>query len=425
MAKKIFSEIDKQIFILSFGNALLLMGYGMSIPFMSIYLHVERGLPAGVVGAIVAFATLLTSLASGLSGELSDVFGRKKLMNLSLLCRSASMFLIAGAMAMNAHHAWVILFHFLGSFFGAFFRPSSNAWIADHTTPRERIKAFGYIRIGINIGWAAGPAVGGILAGTSFAMAFAFTGFAYLVTSAMLHIKISDSFVKNKERKTKFIDMVKELKKNPLLAKVCFLILLIALVSAQLVTGLSLHGIKYIKLTQAQIGLLFSVNGIVIVALQYFVSKVMTDMRITTAMIIGCVIYGIGYMTVGFAGAFWFAAAGVAMAAIGEMALSPGANTLMSNIAPSHLRGRYLGLQEVSRQSGAAIGMLMAGLMIDHLSPIKPYIPWIIIGFVAFAAAYGFYKIRKYFTPEQDGINQCPIQPIPQTPSDDVQVSAK
>ncbi|MGB2579321.1 MFS family permease [Elusimicrobium simillimum] len=413
-------KLTKEVFTVSLANALIVMGYGLSVPFFAIYLNVQRGIPASIVGAIVAFAMLGTSVASGVSGELSDVLGRKKVMVVSLYLRAASMLLMGLAMALGAHYIWIIICHVLGSFFGAFFRPASNAWIADTVSRKNLMQAFGYIRIGLNIGWASGPAIGGILAGHSFALPFALTGVAYALTGIFLHFNIKECFVRSKERKAKFTDMVLELK-NPRLFKMCILIFAIALVSAQLVTGLSLHGINYIKLTQGQIGMLFSINGLVVVLLQYHMGKIMTGIRVTTALIIGCIIYGIGYILVGAAHAFTLAAVGVSLVSIGEMALSPGSNTLISNIAPDKLRGRYLGMQEVSRQIGVACGMFAAGMMIEHLSPIHQIIPWLLVGAVAFAAAFGFYKIRCMFTPEEDGLNQ-PLTPPPPAKNDDVQV---
>ncbi|ACC98365.1 Arabinose efflux permease [Elusimicrobium minutum Pei191] len=405
-------KMTREIFIITLANALILAGYGMSVPFFAIYLNVERALPASMVGAVIAISTIGRAFASGISGELSDIFGRKKLMNASLVLGAVFLALMGLGMILDAHYIWIIIFHMIASFFGAFFRPSSNAWVADNVAPKNRLEAFGYIRIGLNLGWAAGPALGGLIANYSFGAAFIITAVSYIGTAAMLQAKIKETFVRSKEHKSKFTDMILELK-NQRLAKLCALIFLISVVAAQLVTGLSLHGVKYIGLTQAQIGLLFTIDGSIVVLLQYHASKIMTDMRITTALIIGCIIYGSGYILVGAAHGFTLAAIGIALVATGEMAISPGSNTLISNIAPEKARGRYLGMQEVSRHIGTAAGMFGAGVMIEYLSPISQIIPWLLIGFISFTVAFLFYKIKPMFTDEEDGINQTPVPPPP------------
>ena len=398
-------KLTKEISILSAANGLISGGYALSVPFFALYLNVERGLPASAVGIATATAMLATALASGLSGEMTDAFGRRRVMSISLLLRGLNALCMAYAIYIRAHYMWTIMFYFTGSFFGAFFRPASNAWIADCVPMRDRVEAFGYIRIGWNIGWALGPALGGLMAGKSFALAFGVTGLFFLATSAFLNLNIKDSFTCPVARQTKFIEMVLELR-HKRLALICLFIFMISLVSAQMVTGLSLHGVKYIGFTKEKVGLLFSVNGAMVVLLQYHMGKFMKEMRLTAALVAGCIAYACGYLLVGAAGAFAAAAVGVACFSVGEMAVSPGTNTLVSNIAPERERGRYLGLQELSRNAGYAAGMIAAGVMIEHLSPVHKMLPWTIVACVALAAGYGFYRLRPLLSAEEDGVSR-------------------
>jgi MFS family permease len=420
MFEKIKKQIfyDKDVFLLTVANGLAVMGYGLSIPFFTIYLNVERGLPASIAGAVAAFAMLTTCAAAGIAGEISDILGRKKVMVVFTYYRALTMFLLAFAMQLRAHYMWVIIFYFATMFFGGFFRPASNAWVADNMHGAGRIKAFSYIRIGFNIGWAAGPALGGFLAGQSFSLAFALTAAVYLMTGVMLSRSITDNQVKRKENKPRFTAMFLELK-NPRLGKVCLLIFTISVVAAQLVTGVSLHGVKYIGLSQTSLGFLFGINGLLVVLLQYHIGKLMIKHRLTSALAAGCVIYGLGYIIIGASHAFMLAAVGMALVSVGEMAVSPGSNTLVSNIAPSHLRGRYLGMQEFARQLGMSAGMFAAGVMIEYLSPLHQVLPWIAIGLVSFAAAWGFYKIRPLFTDEEDGLDKPNIKAPPPATDDE------
>src|SRR6185295_4728259 len=98
-----------------------------------------------------------------------------------------------------------------------------------------------------------------------------------------------------------------------------------------------------IHLTESKVGLLFSINGTIVVASQYFVSRYLSRCRITTALGGGSLVYALGYGSMGFAGAFAAMAGSMGIISLGEVAVSPGLQALAANMAPEDLKGRYLG----------------------------------------------------------------------------------
>lgn len=402
------TETRRGIIIIAMANGLVTFGYGLSLPFFAVYLSTQKGVPASLVGTFLAFAMLSTSVASAISGEISDVIGRQKVMVGSVICRCISMFALAVCMYWEASFVWLLVFHFMGSFLGAFFRPAANAWIADNTTPKERVEAFGINRIGLNLGWALGPAIGGFMVLKSYDFAFFSTAFAYLGGAFFVFKYIKDSRALSKARKANFASMLMELK-NPCLAQLCLFIFLITMVNSQLVVGLSLHTVTYLGLPQNYVGLFFTMNGLVVVFFQYFASMLMTKMRLTTAIAIGCFMYAVGYGSVGFFKSFGLIGAGVILAAFGELLVSPGEHTLVANIASPTTRGRFLGLQTVFYQLGSSFGIFSAGMLMEYVSPAFLPGPWLIIGFIAVLAGVGFLSIRRYLTDEQDGKTNVPV----------------
>lgn len=395
---------------LSVANGLLLFGYGLSLPFFTVYLISQKGLSTAMAGLVIALSAFSRSFASALAGEMSDAFGRKNIMLWGLALEIAAMLGLGLCIEYKTQTGWLLLFYFLTTFLGAAFRPASNAWVTDNTTPKQRVEAFGIIRVGLNLGWALGPAVGGFLVRFSYSYAFYLTALAYALTIWYVNrILPNDSgLAKANKRRPQFVALVTSLK-DKRLAKLCLYVLLITAVNSQLVVGLSVHCNTYLHMPEYYIGWFFTINGLAVVFLQYHASRLMQCMRLSSSMLLGCVLYAVGYGSVGFFGSFTPIAFGVLLAALGELIVAPGEQTLASNIASSQTRGRYLGLIMVFYNMGSSLGFFAAGWLGQYVAPVFLPGPWLIVGAVALAAGIGFYLLRKDLTDEQDGKFTAPI----------------
>lgn len=400
----------KGMWLVAVANGLLLFGYGLSLPFFTIYLVSRCGLPPAMAGLAVALAGLSRCVSSALSGELADSFGRKTVMLWGLFSQIVAMFALGLCIELNVQLGWMLTCYFLTTFLGAFFRPAANAWVTDHTTPKQRVEAFGMIRIGLNIGWALGPAVGGFLVRYSYSMAFYLTALLYATTILYLGRLIKDrtSRRRTRPRKASFAAMVTSLA-DTRLARICLYVVMITAVNSQLVVGLSIHCKQYLQMPEYFIGWFFTINGLVVVFLQYWASKFMASMRLSTAMFWGCVLYAVGFGSVGFFRSFALIGLGVFLAGVGELIVSPGEQTLVSNIASRETRGRYLGMLMVFYNLGSALGFFMAGVLGDYVAPHYLPGPWLIVGAVAVLAGLGFWRMRYRLTDTEDGKQNVPV----------------
>lgn len=399
----------QSILIVAVANGLLLFGYGLSLPFFTIYLVTQRGVTPALAGLIIGLAGLSRCVSSALSGELADAFGRKQVMMWGLFSQIVAMFALGLCIELRVDVPWMLLCYFLTTFLGAFFRPAANAWVTDNTTAKNRVEAFGIIRIGLNIGWALGPAVGGFLVRFSYSRAFLFTALLYAITILYLSRLVRDrKLLKVHKRKPSFVSTLLSLK-DTRLAKICFYVVLITAVNSQLVVGLSVHCKQYLNMPEYFIGWFFTINGLVVVLLQYWATKMMTKMRLSTAMFIGCALYAVGFGSVGFFSSFALIGVGVFLAGVGELIVSPGEQTLVSNIATRENRGRYLGMLMVFYNFGSAVGFFTAGLLSDLLAPHFLPGPWLVVGAVALLAGVGFGRMRSCLSDEEDNKQLAPI----------------
>lgn len=396
------------VFILAVANGLLLFGYGLSLPFFTIYLISQRGLTPALAGLVVALAGLSRCVSSAVSGELSDSFGRKTVMAWGLFSQILAMLCLALCIDLHADVAWMLLCYFLTTFLGAVFRPASNAWITDHTRRKQRVEAFGVMRIGLNIGWSLGPAVGGFLVRYSYSLAFLLTGLLYAITILYILRIVPEKRIHVRRRKPSFVSTVLSLK-DTRLARLCLYVVLITAVNSQLVVGLSIHCKQYLQMPEYYIGWFFTINGLVVILLQAAASKWMGRVRLSTAMLVGCLLYAVGYGSVGFFNSFVLIGVGVFLAGMGELIVAPGEQTLVSNIASPQTRGRYLGMLMVFYNMGSALGFFMAGVLGDYVAPVFLAGPWLIVGAVACLAGLGFFSMRRVLTLDEDGKQTAPV----------------
>ena len=402
----------KGMWLVAVANGILLFGYGLSLPFFTIYLISQQHLAPAMAGLVVALAGLSRCVSSAISGELADAFGRKNVMMWGLFSQILAMFSLALCIELNAQAGWMLTCYFFTTFLGAFFRPAANAWVTDHTTPKERVEAFGMIRIGLNIGWALGPAVGGFLVRYSYSVAFYFTALLYATTILYLGRLIKDRTSKKgarrRARKPSFATMLSSLT-DTRLARICLYVVMITAVNSQLVVGLSIHCKQYLQMPEYFIGWFFTINGLVVILLQQAASKWMYKHRLSTAMFWGCIAYAVGFGSVGFFSSFALIAVGVFLAGVGELIVSPGEQTMVSNIASRETRGRYLGLLMVFYNMGSALGFFVAGLLGDWVAPHYLPGPWLIVASVAVLAGIGFWRMRYQLTDDEDGKQTAPI----------------
>lgn len=403
-------DVRRQIIFITLANGLMLFGYGLSLPFFTVYLITQQGLSAAMAGLIIALSALSRSFSSALAGELADAFGRKVVMAWGMALEVVAMLGLGLCIEYHWQTGWLLLCYFLTAFFGAVFRPVSNAWVTDNTTPKQRVEAFGIIRIGLNLGWALGPAVGGFLVRYSYSYAFFITALSYALTILYLQRVLRDPYIPapGRGRRPHFVSMLKALADSRL-AKICFYVFLITAVNAQLVVGLSIHCNSFLHMPEYYIGWFFAINGLATVVLQYPASRLMSRVRLTTALLIGCVLYAVGFGSVGFFASFTLIGLGVFLASVGELLVSPGEQTLASNIASAQTRGRYLGMIMVFYNLGSSAGFFGAGWLGQYVAPHYLPGPWLIVGVVALLAGWGFRALRKQLTDEQDGKFNVPV----------------
>ncbi|MBC7836207.1 MFS transporter [Acetobacteraceae bacterium] len=166
--------MQKRVLPVLFGTLLLdMIGIGMVLPIIPIiftdptspsfllmgYSVQMQYFIAGLVTALFGF---MQFIASPILGEISDVYGRKKLLTLGVGVLAVSQLLFGFGIEI-ASVALLLFSRIVAGLAGANFS-IAQATIADVTLPHDRAKNFGLIGAAFGIGFILGPVLGGFIA---------------------------------------------------------------------------------------------------------------------------------------------------------------------------------------------------------------------------------------------------------------------
>ena len=160
------------------------LGYGIIIPIL--YSYSQRfGLSDFQNGMLFAMFSLCQFIATPLIGRLSDAYGRKPLLVISLLGTTASFFLMAYAQNIF----WLFIARALDGITAGNI-PVALAVISDTTEAKDRAKGFGIIGASFGFGFAFGPAISAFTlhlgVNVPFIIAGLVAGLAFLITLVFL-----------------------------------------------------------------------------------------------------------------------------------------------------------------------------------------------------------------------------------------------
>lgn len=179
------------------------VGFGIAgpvVPFLASRFVSDPGQLALVIGWLASSYALCAFLAGPLLGALSDRYGRRPILLISLLGSAVgyAIFGFAGALPML----------FLGRIIDGLTAGNISAlfgYLADSTPPEERSKYFGIVGASFGAGFIVGPAVGGLLAKVSLEAPFFLAAGITLLNMLWGYFFLPESL--KPERRTKEFDL--------------------------------------------------------------------------------------------------------------------------------------------------------------------------------------------------------------------------
>ncbi len=387
-------QYDRNLWILVFGWFVAALGFSSSVPFLAIYFHSQLGLSTSQIGIFFAAMAIIRSFFMLVGGELSDRFGRHKLLVSAQFLRAMSFAALGVVIYLNMGFWTICAIWTVEAVCGSLFMPSMNGLVSDLLPPERRLYGYALARSAANLGWAVGPAIGGFLAKTSYSSLFFVSAGAALASALVFRFFFKPPPMIITPDRFKLSDLV-AIREDKHLATHAFLTFLLTLVMAQLIAPFSLYTVEIRGMTESDLGMLFTLNGLLVVLLQIPVTRLLRNQRLTDQLAWGGLLYFVGYGIAGFFEPFWPYVFVIMLITMGEVTLSPPSMTLTANLAPPGRIGRYMGIRGFCDTAGWSLGPLYGGVFLDYFADRLP-VAWMLIASLALVSALGYFWFGRF-----------------------------
>lgn len=177
-----------------------ILGVGLIVPILPTLVSELRGGGAAegarIYGLLVAIYALMQFICAPLLGSLSDRFGRRRVLLLSLLGAGLDYGLLAWAPTLPWFFAGRVISGITGANYAA-----AMAYITDVSPPEKRAANFGLMGAAFGIGFVVGPAVGGLLGSIDLRLPFWVAGGLTLVNWFYGLLVLPESLAPEKRRR--------------------------------------------------------------------------------------------------------------------------------------------------------------------------------------------------------------------------------
>lgn len=364
----------------------------MVIPFLTVYLT-HKGYSLEQAGYAMAAFGSGAILGGYLGGRLTDKFGHLYVQVFSLLLNGI-LFIVLGRMQTLSQ---IIVCIFVLSSLGEAFRPANSAAIAAYSNENNRTRCYSLNRLAINLGWAIGPAIGGILASVSYALLFWVDGLTCILASLLLYFVFSPSKTVRVE-KQKPSQQVKENSayRDTTFLMGMFYIFLVGLCFFQMFSILPVYYKEQLHLNEATIGWLLALNGFIIVVVEMvLVYKLENRRNAVIYMTAGSLLIGLAFLVLNISSLLHIALLSIMLITIGEMLLFPFMNNFWVNRSTEKNRGQYAALYTMC----FSLAMVLAPTSASQLAARAGFpVLWVVDCIICIFAALGFYLLKKRMT---------------------------
>jgi MFS family permease len=395
-------EYPRQYWLLFWGMLLSTIGSSMIWPFLMVYASERLNLPLTQTATLVTLNSAASLVLTFAAGQITDRFGRKMVMVISLITNAAVYLFLSHA---DSYLEFAVLMVLLGAS-NPLFRVGADAMLADLIPPEKRADAYSIMRISNNAGIAIGPSIGGFLAAASQYLAFYIASCGLFLFGLLilffavetLPAKGEEHISKDRERWGGYDRVLKDLPFLATTANITF-----GLITASLMwILLPVYATKVTGIPKQLYGFIPTTNALMVVLFQVLVTQWTKKHAPLRMMALGMLFYAVGVGSVLLATGFWGFWTAMVIITIGELLIVPTSSTFVANLAPTDMRGRYMSIYGLTWSLSIGIGPLLGGFLSDSFGPPATWIGGLWIGLIStvcfFIIERLFYK--KEFTPE-------------------------
>ncbi len=356
-------------------------GFGIIIPIIPKLIEQLSGsniAQASIVGGWLLFLyAIMQFLFSPILGGLSDRYGRRPVLLISLLGLGLDYFLLA--MAPNI--AWLIVGRLIAGICGASFT-TAGAYIADVSPPEKRAQNFGMIGAAFGVGFIVGPLIGGLCSRWGLRAPFVAAGILSLLNFAFGLFFVPESLKKENQRKFDWkranpLGTFINLKRHPQIIGLVTALLIMFIAGKTIETIWGYYNILKFDWTAPEIAYSLAFVGVLVSIVQgglirWFIPK-FGQIR---SIYIGILFYSLGLICFAFATSSWQMYLFLMPYCLGGL-FGPAIQGLISNQIPDNEQGEIQGVFAALMSISAILSpVIMTNLFYYFSKPGAPvYFP--------------------------------------------------
>ncbi len=387
-----FSDLRREVWLLAFITFINRAGT-MVIPFLSLYLTENRGFSLEDVGWILTFFGLGSVAGSWLGGKLVDRIGHYRTMALSLLVSGVFFIFLQFPVSFWGICAGIFMVMLVADAF----RPAVFVAINAYSKPQNRTRSVTLIRLAINLGFSAGPAVGGlIIASAGYSGLFWVDGITCILAGFLLLKLLHPK--KAVENPKDLISIPKSMMNDKPYLVFIGAMILFGFVFLQYFSTMPLYYSRVHHLSEFEIGILLGLNGFLIFLfemplIKYLESRVQSPLF---HVITGTVLVSISFLLINLTGWVGILLVGMIFLTIGEMIAFPFSNSFALKRAEGGKQGSYMALYSIAFSIGHIFGHNTGMQLIDKFGYTLTWNVMILLSLISCGLiVYVMFLVRK------------------------------
>lgn len=363
--------------VLFFVCAIDVLGFGILIPLVP-YMATQFGATPALITPILGIYSLFQLAGAPLWGTLSDRYGRRPILMMSMLGACGSYLLLAVTGSVPMLFVSRALAGFMAGNISA-----AMAYASDISTEANRARSLGLVGAAIGIGFMLGPAIGGALAGehlnnANFLRPALVSAALSLVAALLVLFLLPESRSAGRRgadasqaRRSRF----ELLREQPVLRWLTLATLLVTFSQSMLDSTFAIWAMARYHVGPLTVGVALLVLAIVAVGMQTAgVRRLVPRLGEYRLAWVGIACWVCGMLAVAVSSSLLLVLPGLVLCGLGAGAFTPSASALASQEAQTHNRGAVLGTFQTGTSLARVIAPFVSGLIFERFGPGAPFL---------------------------------------------------
>ena len=339
------------------------VGFGLIMPVLPQFLMELTGEDLSgssrIAGYLVVCYALLQFLFSPIAGNLSDRFGRRPVLLISLFAYGIN-YLIAGL----ATTLWVLFLGRVLTGITSATYSTANALIADVSPPEERAQNFGLLGVAFGLGFIFGPSIGGMLGAIDIRLPFYTAAALALINTMYGFFMLRETLPESMRRRFDWkranpVGMLLQVRKFPVLVGLISVMFIYNIGHHVYPSNWNFYTIEKFDWTPTDVGLSMGLVGILMAFVQgYLIRILIPRWGPTRTAFVGFSAAMISYFGIAFAPNSAAVYAWCVVSALAGL-VGPSVTAIMSNQVPQNEQGELQGINASVGSVAAIIGPLL------------------------------------------------------------------